>query len=109
MEAVRSAGTTEERLAVYRRTADQALAEIDELQSDILAAQVRLSAMLARVKALESLIGAVHELVGHDVEIPVGFRAVHIEGPDSRNGKPLPQRLRRRDRSRLPAVDASAS
>lgn len=91
----------EARLEMYRRTAEEALAEIDELQTEILSAQARVTSMMGRVRALEGLVAAVHALVGPSVEMPLNLRPVRIEGLS--DPEPLP--LRRRDRVRLPATD----
>jgi len=95
----------EARLEMYRRTAAEALAEIDELQTEILAAQASVTAAMSRVRMLENLVGAVRDLVGPSVELPVNLRPVRIEGLS--DAEPLP--LRRRDRVRLPAADAAPS
>lgn len=104
MDGLRGHQVDEARLAMYRRTAVEALGEIDELQTEILAAHTRVAAMMARVRVLESLVSAAHELVGPSVELPVNLRPVRIEGLSDDAAEPLP--LRRRDRVRLPASDA---
>lgn len=92
-----------DRVEMYRRSAAEALAEIDELQSEILAAQARVTTLMRRVRSLENLVGAVHELVGPSIELPIALRPVRIEGLSAVAGDQLPQR--RRDRVRTPAVE----
>jgi hypothetical protein len=124
-ECIAEAHTTEARLETYRRTAAEAIAEIDDLQSDILSTQVRLTSMMARVKALESLIVVVGDLVGDSEEHPAMPRPVRVESRDPGNGAPLPvrqvrieglspgngaspsQHRRDRGRVRVPAFDAT--
>lgn len=101
MDRLRGHHDDEARLEMYRRTAAEALAEIDELHTEILAAQASVTAKMSRVRALENLVGAVRDLLGPSVELPVNLRPVRIEGLS--DAEPLP--LRRRDRVRLPAND----
>ncbi len=91
---------SDDRVAMYRRSAAEALAEIDELQSEILAAQARVTTLMRRVRTLENLVGAVHELVGPSVELPLALRPVRIEGLGAVLDGQLPQR--RRDRRPAP-------
>ncbi len=95
-----------DRVEMYRRSAAEALAEIDELQSEILAAQARVTTLMKRVRALENLVGAVHDLVGPSVELPIAMRPVRIEGLSAPLDEPLPQR--RRERTRVHAADEPA-
>lgn len=104
MNGARPAHTEEARLEMYRGAAEEARAEIDEIETYVLSLQARIASLMSRARTLESLVGTVRDLVGPSVELAVPFRPVRIEGLSS----PLDLPQRRRDRDRVPAVDDAA-
>src|SRR5665647_3502789 len=81
---------------VYRQAADEALAELDEIQTDILGFEARLVSLVARARTLEALIAALHDLLGPSVEVMIPYspaRAADLDpsvGLSSRPHRPWP-------------------
>ena len=92
---------------VYRQAADEALAELDEIQTDILGFEARLVSLMTRARTLEALIAALHDLFGTSVEVMIPYSPAPVAdlGPSAVLQLPLPQRRRFRDR--LPTMDGA--
>ena len=105
MDDGRSAHLEVLRPDVYRQAADEASAELDEIQTDILGLEVRLFSLMSRVRTLEKLIAALHDLLGPSVEVMIPYSPARVAdlGPSTVLQLSLPQR--RRSRDRLPAMD----
>ena len=92
---------------VYRQAADEALAELDEIQTDILGFGARLVSLMARARTLEALIAALHDLLGPSVEVMIPYSPARAADLDPSVVLQLPLPQRRRFRNRSPATDGA--
>ena len=92
---------------VYRQAADEALAELDEIQTDILGFEARLVSLVARARTLEALIAALHDLLGPSVEVMIPYSPARAADLDPSVVLQLPLPQRRRFRNRSPATDGA--